>query len=112
MLTVADTGHVWGEQSWEEMQYTEVSLTWKDETSANLKPEYMTEFTETRALGSLDSNLDGKLAKSEMRGRLGKAVLPEFDKLDLDKYGQLTEDEARALIPMLTKALSSSDQDL
>ncbi len=102
----------WGEQSWEEMQYTEMSITWKDETVDNLKPEYMQEFSNSRAMGLFDSDIDGKVAKTELRGRIGEMMRANFDKFDTDKDGFLTDTEAAALVPIMNRRITEAQNVL
>ena len=101
----------WGEQSWEEMQYTVVGFTWKGETVANPKPEYMKELNNSRAFGLLDINIDGKVAKDELRGGAIKAVGPKFDELDGNKDGFLTKVEAEPVLSTLNQVVRQAEQD-
>ena len=101
----------WGEQSWEEMQYTVAGFTWEGETVDNPKPEYMKELNESRAIGLLDINYDGKIAKTELRGRAAKNVLPSFDKFDLDKDGFLSKEESAGLMPLLNQRIAQAEND-
>lgn len=102
----------WGEQSWDEMQYTEISITWKDETTSNLKPQYTDEFLASRAFGMLDKDLDGKIANTELRGRIGKVVLANFEKFDADKDGFLSEAEAAGMTPLIMREIFKAQQVL
>ena len=77
------------------MQSTELSINFKGETADNQKPAYMTELNNSRAMGLLDANLDGKVDKTELHGRIGQMVLTNFDMLDADKDGFITATEAR-----------------
>ena len=83
----------WGEQSWEEMQYTALGFRWDDETVANRKDAYQTELEASRTLGMMDTNIDGKVAKDEVRGRMAQMLLANWDKVDLNKNGFIDEDE-------------------
>ncbi len=83
----------WGEQSWEEMQYTALGFRWDDETVANRKDAYQTELENSRTLGMMDANVDGKVAKDEVRGRMAQMLLANWDKVDLNKNGFIDEDE-------------------
>lgn len=83
----------WGEQSHEEMQYTALGFLWDDETAANQKPEYMQQLNASRTMGIMDRNLDDKVARDEVRGRMGQMVLANFDRLDADKDGFLNAAE-------------------
>ena len=93
------------------MQYTVAGFTWEGETVANPKPQYMKELNESRAIGLLDINYDGKIAKSELRGRAGKTVLASFDKFDTDKDGFLTKEEAAELMPLLNNRVQQAEND-
>jgi hypothetical protein len=83
----------WGEQSWEEMQYTALGFRWDDETVANRKDAYQTELENSRTLGMMDTNIDGKVAKSEVRGRMAQMLLANWDKVDANKNGFIDEAE-------------------
>ena len=101
----------WGEQSWEEMQYTVAGFTWEGETVANPKPDYMKELNESRAIGLLDINYDGKIAKTELRGRAGKTVLASFDKFDANKDGILNKEESAGLMPLLNQRVARAENE-
>lgn len=102
----------WGEQSWEEMQYTEFSLTWKDETSKNRKPQYLAEFNASRGVGILDTNMNGKIEKAELVGPVGRRVLTNFDKLDTNHDGVIDANEAKALSPFLNNQVQVAERVL
>jgi thiol-disulfide isomerase/thioredoxin len=102
----------WGEMSWEEMQYTEVSITWKDETTKNPKPQYMAEFAATRGMGILDANMDGKIQKAELRGPIGRLVAARFDQLDTNHDGIIDATEAKALMPFLNNRVQVAEKAL
>jgi mono/diheme cytochrome c family protein len=82
----------WGEQSFDEMLYTAVRFRWMDET-ADHQTNYDQLLKASRLIGVLDSNLDGKVEKSELRGRLGEALLAHFAALDRNGDGVLDEGE-------------------
>ncbi|HEX2815114.1 MAG TPA: hypothetical protein VHN39_01875, partial [Phenylobacterium sp.] len=52
----------WGEQSFQEMLFTQVDFRWMDETAA-AQVDSDGRFADTRILGFLDKNLDGKVEK-------------------------------------------------
>lgn len=79
----------WGEQSWEEMQYDEFHYRWDDETVASRRDDYQARLLSSRTLGSLDSNVDGKVSKSEIRGRMADQLNRRWDDLDKDNDGFL-----------------------
>ena len=103
---------LWGEMSWEEMQYTEVSIAWKDETTKNPKPQYMAEFAATRGIGILDSNMDGKIQKAELRGPIGRMVAARFDQFDTNHDGVIDATEAKALTPFLNNRVQVAEKAL
>ncbi len=96
----------WGEQSHEEMQYTALGFRWNDETSSNLKPEYMEQMNASRTLGMLDSNVDGRIAKSELRGRIGTQISSRFDMLDANKDGFIADAELTAISGVLNRRIA------
>lgn len=72
----------WGDQSFEEMLYTSLSYRWKGETTDNMMPEKTRELEETRFFTALDDNLDGRLTKDELKGRLGERMKSGFSQMD------------------------------
>jgi mono/diheme cytochrome c family protein len=82
----------WGEQSFDEMLYTAVRFRWMDETADKQTDNDKLLFA-SRLIGILDANLDGKVEKSELRGRLGDALLSHFAALDRNGDGVLDEGE-------------------
>jgi hypothetical protein len=90
----------WGEQSFQEMLFTNLSYRWTDET-AHHRVDYDQEMGKTRLLGMLDSNLDGKLEKSELKGQAGAMLLKYFDVLDKNHDGVLDADELAAAQGMM-----------
>ena len=91
---------IWGEQSWEEMFFTRLRYRWTDETSTHLV-KYDQELQASRLLGSLDANMDGKIEKAELKGLLGKMLLPRWDQLDTNHDGVLDKDEIAAATKMM-----------
>jgi mono/diheme cytochrome c family protein len=98
----------WGEQSFEEMQYTALGFRWDDETVANQKPEYMTALNASRSIGIMDSNLDGKVEKDEVHGRMGEMLRANWDKLDANKDGFLDEKELAGTTAMLNRRIADA----
>ncbi|RAK59238.1 hypothetical protein DJ021_05190 [Phenylobacterium hankyongense] len=91
---------VWGDQSWEEMLYTAVRYRWLDETSA--KPvDYDEELNANRFMGMMDDNLDGKLEKAELKGRIGETLLTYFAQIDTNHDGYLQAAELKAAQAMM-----------
>ena len=91
----------WGEQSWEEMQYTALGFRWDDETVANRKDNYQTELENSRTIGMMDVNLDDKVAKSEVRGRMAQMLLSNWDKVDTNKDGFIEVSEMGPINQMM-----------
>ena len=91
---------IWGEQSWEEMFFTRLRYRWVDETSKHLV-NYDKELQDGRLMGSLDANMDGKIEKAELKGLLGKMLLPKWDQLDTNHDGVLDKDEIAAATKLM-----------
>ncbi|MDZ4373957.1 MAG: redoxin domain-containing protein [Phenylobacterium sp.] len=91
---------VWGDQSWEEMFYTAIRYRWIDETSTKLT-DYDEQMDRTRMMGMLDDNLDRKLQKAELRGRMGEMIGKYFAMIDKDKDGALDRAELAAAQAMM-----------
>ncbi|MFI4934896.1 MAG: redoxin domain-containing protein [Caulobacterales bacterium] len=87
----------WGDQSFDEMLYTAIRYRWADETSDHLTEEYQTLLEKSMMMGFLDSNLDGKVELSELRGQFGDKVRPYFSVLDADHDGSLDANELATL---------------
>jgi hypothetical protein len=98
----------WGEQSWEEMQYTALGFRWDDETVANRKDDYQKKLEVSRNMGIMDSNLDDKVAKSEVKGRMGQRILAAFDQLDGDKDGFLSETELAVVAQQMQRTINAA----
>jgi peroxiredoxin len=95
----------WGEQSWEEMQYTALGFRWDEETVANRKDDFQKRLEESRAIGIMDTNIDGKVAKSEVRGRMATMLLANWDMADADKDGYLTPNEMSAVNQFMNRRI-------
>ena len=91
---------IWGPQSWEEMFFTRLRYRWTDETSSHLV-KYDQELQDGRLLGSLDANMDGKIEKAELKGMLGKMLLPRWEQLDTNHDGVLDKDEIAAATKLM-----------
>jgi hypothetical protein len=94
---------VWGDQSWEEMFYTALRYRWVDETSKKMV-SYDDDLNKDRMLGMLDSNIDGKIEKSELKGQIGQAMLKYWDVLDTDHDGSLDRAELAAMEKLMNHA--------
>ncbi|HZZ70169.1 MAG TPA: redoxin domain-containing protein [Phenylobacterium sp.] len=91
---------VWGDQSWEEMFYTAIRYRWTDETSKHLV-SYDNELNASRMMGMLDSNVDGKVEKAELKGKMGEMIGKYWDVLDKNHDGVLDADELAAMQKMM-----------
>ncbi len=92
---------VWGDQSWEEMFYMAVRYRWTEETSKHLV-NYDEELNAGRMMGMLDSNVDGRIEKAELKGRMGEMIGKYFDQLDTNHDGYLDKNELAAMQKMMS----------
>jgi mono/diheme cytochrome c family protein/peroxiredoxin len=93
----------WGDQSSDEMLYTALRYRWVDETSADPKPQYDAALRASRLIGMLDSNLDGKVEYSELRGKLGEALKSKFALLDKNHDGGLDMAELAPVLQFMDR---------
>lgn len=89
----------WGDQSWEEMFYMAIRYRWIDETSKHMV-NYDDELNKGRLMGMLDSNIDGKIEKSELKGQIGEQIRKYWDMLDTNHDGVLDANELAAMEKM------------
>ncbi len=92
---------VWGDQSWEEMFYMAVRYRWVDETSKHMV-NYDDELNAGRMMGMLDSNVDGRISKAELKGKMGEMIAKYFDQLDTNHDGYLDKNELAAMQKMMS----------
>jgi hypothetical protein len=85
----------WGEQTWNEMMYFRVNYRWVDETSHHVRNDLQARLMESRVIGFLDTNADGKLEPSELRGNYA-GLKSRFAELDTDHDGTLDAKELAA----------------
>jgi mono/diheme cytochrome c family protein len=90
----------WGEQSWQEMFFTSVRYRWLDETAKH-RVNYEPEMNANRMMGMLDDNIDGKIEKAELKGRMGEMLGKYFDVLDKNHDGALDNSELAAAQQMM-----------
>ena len=103
-----DSPVYWGLQSEEEMLYGSIGYSWADETTA--KPIHNRELHELQQmLGFMDQDLNGKIAKDEMRGSFREKFSESFPEHDLDNDGGLSLEELVSLFKKLS-AQKSADQ--
>jgi hypothetical protein len=91
---------VWGDQSWEEMFFTRIRYRWMDETSAHLV-NYDEALQEGALMGMLDSNIDGKIEKTELKGQIGQILGKNWDALDKNHDGVLDKAELAEAMKMM-----------
>jgi hypothetical protein len=58
----------WGEQTWNEMMYFRINYRWVDETSHHVRNDLQAKLMESRTIGFLDDNADGKVEPAELNG--------------------------------------------
>lgn len=91
---------VWGDQSFEEMFFTQLRYRWVDETVAQ-QTTYDEEMMKTRLIGMMDSNIDDKIQIDELRGDLGNAIRPRFALADQNKDGGIDAKEFEPILKMM-----------
>jgi len=93
---------IWGDQSFEEMFYTSLRYRWKDET-VEKQTNYDQLLTKTRLMGMMDSNLDDKLQKGELRSQFAQlAAAPgAFEMADANKDGGIDQPELEKVLAMM-----------
>ena len=90
---------VWGDQSWEEMFYMAIRYRWVDETSKHMV-NYDQDLNRDRLMGMLDSNIDGKISKAELKGQIGEQIAKYWDVLDKNHDGYIDSEELAAMQKM------------
>ena len=91
---------VWGDQSWEEMFFTRIRYRWMEETSKHLV-NYDQDLQQGALMGMLDSNIDGKVEKSELKGRIGEMLTSKWDIIDANHDGVIDAAELAAAQKMM-----------
>jgi Ca2+-binding EF-hand superfamily protein len=56
----------------------------------------------------MDTNLDDRIAKSEVRGRMATMLLANWDKADTNTDGYLVESEMAAISQMMGRRISQA----
>ncbi len=91
---------VWGDQSFEEMFFTQLRYRWVDETAAR-QTTYDDDMMKTRLIGMMDANFDSKIQIDELRGDLGNAIRPRFALADANKDGGIDAKEFEPIMKMM-----------
>lgn len=86
---------LWGDQSFEEMLFTNLRYRWLDETSAK-QTNYDELLMQSRMLGMLDDDLSGKVEMAELKGQIGNNLKANFALIDTNKDGGLDQKELMA----------------
>ncbi|WP_372784918.1 redoxin domain-containing protein [Phenylobacterium sp.] len=88
----------WGEQTPDEMMYFRVNYRWADETVTHVRGDLQQKLFASQVIGSLDSNLDGKIEPAELKGPLA-GLRARFAELDTNHDGVLDAKEMAAAMP-------------
>jgi peroxiredoxin len=88
----------WGEQTPDEMMYFRVNYRWADETVTHVRNDLQAKLFASQTIGSLDSNLDGKIEPNELKGPLA-GLRSRFAELDTNHDGVLDAKEMAAAMP-------------
>ncbi|MCR5878747.1 redoxin domain-containing protein [Phenylobacterium sp. J367] len=91
---------VWGDQSFEEMFFTQLRYRWVDETAAK-QTDYDEQMLKGRLIGMMDANLDGKVQVAELKGGIGDAIRPRFALADANKDGGIDKKEFEPILAMM-----------
>jgi hypothetical protein len=91
---------VWGDQSWEEMHYTSIYYQWTDEL-VGAEADATKDMRNGRLMGMLDDNLNNKIERAEVRGRITGVLMPRFDKLDVNKDDAIDGPELAAATDLM-----------
>ncbi len=93
---------VWGDQSFEEMLYTQIRYRWADETSDNRRDDLQQQFESQLLFASVDDNINGKWDQAELRPESGAGVgdlmggmQQNFAAFDMDSDGGLNPEEVQ-----------------
>jgi hypothetical protein len=91
---------VWGDQSFEEMFFTQLRYRWIGETAAK-QTTYDDEMMKTRLIGMMDANFDSKIQIGELRGDIGDAIRPKFALADANHDGGIDAKEFEPILKMM-----------
>jgi hypothetical protein len=103
----------WGEQTWNEMMYFRVNYRWVDETSRHVRNDLQAKLMESRVIGFLDDDADGKVEARELTGGYA-ALKTRFAELDQNHDGGLDAKEVAAanITRAAARRLAETDNDL
>jgi hypothetical protein len=101
---------VWGDQSFQEMFFTQLRYRWLDETAAK-QTTYDDEMMKTRLIGMMDTDIDGKIQIGELKGDIGAAIRPKFALADANHDGGIDAKEFAPILKMMEGAGRRRDRD-
>ncbi|MET0275179.1 MAG: redoxin domain-containing protein [Phenylobacterium sp.] len=101
---------VWGDQSFEEMFFTQLRYRWVDET-ATKQTAYDDEMMKTRLIGMMDTDIDGKIQIGELKGDIGNAIRPKFSLADANHDGGIDAKEFAPILKMMEGGGRRRDRD-
>ncbi len=94
---------IWGDQSFEEMLYTQIRYRWADETSDNVRDDLQKQLESQLIFASVDDNINGKWDPEELRPESGQGLgdlmggmSQNFAAFDGDADGGLNPQEVQA----------------
>jgi peroxiredoxin len=100
---------LWGDQSFEEMLFTNIRYRWIDETSDKMElgEQYDKQMMATRMLGILDDNVDGLIQQAELKGPMER-LKPMFGVADANKDGGIDAAEFDKVQAMMQRPQRAS----
>lgn len=103
----------WGEQTWEEMMYFRINYRWADETSSHVRNDLQAKLMDSRIIGFLDDNADGKVQIAELTGSY-EPLRARFAELDTnhDRGLDRKELEAAKVSGIAARRFADTDSDL
>lgn len=94
---------VWGDQSFEEMLYTQIRYRWVDETADNRRDDLQKAMDQQLLFAAIDENINGVWDLEEMRPEAGAGtgdlmgpIQANFAQFDTDQSGGMTPEEVQA----------------
>ncbi|HET9160074.1 MAG TPA: hypothetical protein VFN88_05635, partial [Caulobacteraceae bacterium] len=101
------------EQTWQEMMYFRINYRWADETSSHVRNDLQAKLMESRTIGFLDDNANGKVEQNELVGNYAN-LKTKFAQLDLNHDGGLDMNELKAanISANAARRFNETDNDL
>jgi hypothetical protein len=82
------------------MHYTSIYYQWTDEL-VGAEADATKDMRNGRLMGMLDDNLNNKIERAEVRGRITGVLMPRFDKLDVNKDDAIDGPELAAATDLM-----------